>query len=137
MRSSSRTKPCGSQRKWRSWKTCGQVGHSSNQGVERNVFVTRSPFTNCPAPVPPSESGPSVCSRSQRPPRAWRQVRSNGCCPAAARRPHSTASFASSPATPPLKPCRAVRSEEHTSELQSRVDLVCRLLLEKKKRYLS
>src|SRR5699024_12340254 len=28
----------------------------------------------------------------------------------------------------------AVRSEEHTSELQSRFDLVCRLLLEKKKR---
>src|SRR6266513_5331883 len=28
---------------------------------------------------------------------------------------------------------RPVRSEEHTSELQSRFDLVCRLLLEKKK----
>src|SRR5207247_6170622 len=28
---------------------------------------------------------------------------------------------------------RFARSEEHTSELQSRVDLVCRLLLEKKK----
>src|SRR5438105_11394053 len=28
---------------------------------------------------------------------------------------------------------RSSRSEEHTSELQSRVDLVCRLLLEKKK----
>src|SRR5207247_6285503 len=28
----------------------------------------------------------------------------------------------------------SVRSEEHTSELQSRVDLVCRLLLEKKKK---
>src|SRR5438067_3246721 len=28
----------------------------------------------------------------------------------------------------------AVRSEEHTSELQSRFDLVCRLLLEKKKK---
>src|SRR5438105_9447199 len=27
-----------------------------------------------------------------------------------------------------------LRSEEHTSELQSRVDLVCRLLLEKKKK---
>src|SRR2546428_4180668 len=27
------------------------------------------------------------------------------------------------------------RSEEHTSELQSRSDLVCRLLLEKKKNY--
>src|SRR6266849_10406218 len=32
---------------------------------------------------------------------------------------------------PPAKANR--RSEEHTSELQSRVDLVCRLLLEKKK----
>src|SRR6266496_6689615 len=29
------------------------------------------------------------------------------------------------------------RSEEHTSELQSRRDLVCRLLLEKKKKYLT
>src|SRR3982750_1753006 len=29
--------------------------------------------------------------------------------------------------------CRPDRSEEHTSELQSRSDLVCRLLLEKKK----
>src|SRR2546422_4507617 len=28
-----------------------------------------------------------------------------------------------------------VRSEEHTSELQSRLHLVCRLLLEKKKKY--
>src|SRR5947207_9779171 len=29
---------------------------------------------------------------------------------------------------------RALRSEEHTSELQSHSDLVCRLLLEKKKK---
>src|SRR5437773_4736745 len=29
-----------------------------------------------------------------------------------------------------------VRSEEHTSELQSHHDLVCRLLLEKKKKYI-
>src|SRR2546421_8383850 len=29
---------------------------------------------------------------------------------------------------------RLIRSEEHTSELQSRSDLVCRLLLEKKKK---
>src|SRR5207249_8200214 len=34
---------------------------------------------------------------------------------------------------PPLAKSAAVRSEEHTSELQSRFDLVCRLLLEKKK----
>src|SRR5207247_9037839 len=32
-----------------------------------------------------------------------------------------------------LLPADGGRSEEHTSELQSRVDLVCRLLLEKKK----
>src|SRR5437868_7475008 len=30
--------------------------------------------------------------------------------------------------------CFCARSEEHTSELQSRFDLVCRLLLEKKNR---
>src|SRR5690625_5585714 len=33
----------------------------------------------------------------------------------------------------PSSPGRAARSEEHTSELQSRGHLVCRLLLEKKK----
>src|SRR5438067_3883364 len=41
---------------------------------------------------------------------------------------HSRASGA---ATNRSRSCR--RSEEHTSELQSRFDLVCRLLLEKKK----
>src|SRR5207248_10969008 len=46
-----------------------------------------------------------------------------------------------SPPPPPTAPAmrskprvvRATRSEEHTSELQSPYDLVCRLLLEKKK----
>src|SRR5690242_16972648 len=33
--------------------------------------------------------------------------------------------------------CRLKRSEEHTSELQSHVNLVCRLLLEKKKAHLT
>src|SRR2546429_3459788 len=32
-----------------------------------------------------------------------------------------------------LRNCQLPRSEEHTSELQSRLHLVCRLLLEKKK----
>src|SRR3712207_7984408 len=35
---------------------------------------------------------------------------------------------------PPGRPERLGRSEEHTSELQSRQYLVCRLLLEKKKK---
>src|SRR3712207_8351543 len=39
----------------------------------------------------------------------------------------------SAPAATPARPARASRSEEHTSELQSRQYLVCRLLLEKKK----
>src|SRR3712207_7911953 len=34
----------------------------------------------------------------------------------------------------PLRPTKIGRSEEHTSELQSRQYLVCRLLLEKKKK---
>src|SRR5690349_22078000 len=33
-----------------------------------------------------------------------------------------------------LRAAQLLRSEEHTSELQSRRDLVCRLLLEKKKK---
>src|SRR5687768_17821751 len=42
----------------------------------------------------------------------------------------SPISFTRATATAPR---RAARSEEHTSELQSRLHLVCRLLLEKKK----
>src|SRR6266536_4927052 len=48
------------------------------------------------------------------------------------RHPHSPAN-AWSPRHSPPSPSRG-RSEEHTSELQSRVDLVCLLLLEKKKK---
>src|SRR5437868_9135771 len=48
-----------------------------------------------------------------------------------ARSPRRAASPAS--AAHGLPPSRR-RSEEHTSELQSRFDLVCRLLLEKKKK---
>src|SRR5699024_11877154 len=38
------------------------------------------------------------------------------------------------PESPTQQEPGRIRSEEHTSELQSRFDLVCRLLLEKKKR---
>src|SRR5438105_11324169 len=43
------------------------------------------------------------------------------------------AAFDRAASRPPTR-ARCARSEEHTSELQSRVDIVCRLLLEKKKR---
>src|SRR5438046_5767873 len=38
------------------------------------------------------------------------------------------------PSAPPSWPTPRTRSEEHTSELQSLTNLVCRLLLEKKKK---
>src|SRR5207249_10446555 len=41
--------------------------------------------------------------------------------------------FAGGESGPVIVPGKPDRSEEHTSELQSRFDLVCRLLLEKKK----
>src|SRR3712207_7268716 len=49
--------------------------------------------------------------------------------------PHSTPVNQPGPAQLAPRPApRAARSEEHTSELQSRQYLVCRLLLEKKKK---
>src|SRR6478752_10874057 len=50
------------------------------------------------------------------------------CSPVKEPGPNPTAMPATSPRSP-----SAPRSEEHTSELQSRLHLVCRLLLEKKK----
>src|SRR5688572_31390671 len=44
-------------------------------------------------------------------------------------------SFGSAPAFSSVPIIAAFRSEEHTSELQSQSNLVCRLLLEKKKKY--
>src|SRR5207302_2570768 len=51
-----------------------------------------------------------------------------------ALRPVPISAFGSNPAGPAIgRTPRSARSEEHTSELQSRENLVCRLLLEKKK----
>src|SRR2546422_3036337 len=58
--------------------------------------------------------------------KSWRDVFKNGVCD------HSIKELCR------LYVSRSVqRSEEHTSELQSRLHLVCRLLLEKKKKYRS
>src|SRR5205809_4649254 len=65
--------------------------------------------------------------RSSRPP-AHRHARGTGGAP-------SSRPTARSPLRPwrEGEPAPTIRSEEHTSELQSRLHLVCRLLLEKKK----
>src|SRR5690349_22185318 len=54
------------------------------------------------------------------------QLEQVGCSEKRRREPFDSARATPSPSL------NAVRSEEHTSELQSRRDLVCRLLLEKK-----
>src|SRR2546422_9710157 len=51
------------------------------------------------------------------------------------RRPDSGSLSLCSPSSPAPSRSSGRRSEEHTSELQSRLHLVCRLLLEKKKTY--
>src|SRR3712207_7227740 len=51
----------------------------------------------------------------------------------ATRRMSTSSPRAARRRSPPRASSRASRSEEHTSELQSRQYLVCRLLLEKKK----
>src|SRR5438034_3750441 len=62
--------------------------------------------SSAPAPVVPAPGArPSLGCAGSRPPRARRTTG---------------------------RPVAAARSEEHTSELQSHSDLVCRLLLEKK-----
>src|SRR2546422_7930929 len=71
----------------------------------------------------------------RRPPRStlfpyttlFRSTRARACAPAPRRSPWSCRSTS-------LGGPRPRRSEEHTSELQSRLHLVCRLLLEKKKK---
>src|SRR5207237_10435694 len=54
--------------------------------------------------------------------------------PAARRRGPRPAAGSRARSRPGRATARAPRSEEHTSELQSHLNLVCRLLLEKKKR---
>src|SRR2546422_3352098 len=67
---------------------------------------------------PAGRSDP-VAGRGRRP-------HQSGCAPLARERDLG-------PAEASQEGGRAARSEEHTSELQSRLHLVCRLLLEKKK----
>src|SRR6266571_6396485 len=80
--------------------------------------------------VPTTARGRSAAIFSPQP--------SGAGCPSTQRRSHGIVSDTSTvmPAAWTSALC-AVRSEEHTSELQSHVNLVCRLLLEKKKIYMS
>src|SRR5690606_40672615 len=85
----------------------------------------RSPLTAVHAPVPVGRRRSLGSAAPVSPPvrAAVRHRRVLGAAPARTSRAHRAVGVAR----------RRRRSEEHTSELQSRENLVCRLLLEKKK----
>src|SRR2546421_1792196 len=91
-------------------------------------------------PYPPLSRPPR--RSADRPPPGRRVDRAPGPAPRAARDAHEAARRPRGGAVVPARRVhgpaldheRAARSEEHTSELQSRSDIVCRLLLEKKKK---
>src|SRR5947207_9890410 len=79
-----------------------------------------------------SRSRPSNVATSRLRP-ARRRLLKWRATSAAARRVVSAISASVAPRAQSRQTASASRSEEHTSELQSHSDLVCRLLLEKKK----
>src|SRR5437016_11170116 len=83
----------------------------------------------CSAPLPCLNRVHSTPSSYR--PKAWRARASRECRSVREAHRHSEAS-SQSPYHRPA-PAAQTRSEEHTSELQSLTNLVCRLLLEKKK----
>src|SRR2546429_2776283 len=88
--------------------------------IRRPPRSTLFPYTTLFRSTPPGTTSPASHSPARPPPP-----------PPATLRPSAT------PHPPPRTtslPRPARRSEEHTSELQSRLHLVCRLLLEKKKK---
>src|SRR5438094_3344836 len=92
-----------------SWKLSACV-------ITRHVVVARACSTAC-------------CSAGMNGP-----VTMTACSSGTSARSRSTAPCTASSTGYPSLPLPTVRSEEHTSELQSPYDLVCRLLLEKKKK---
>src|SRR2546422_3184869 len=92
-------------------------------------------------------SAPPACAQRSRggwvtPMNEWSGTRSRACCMIWDGRASIRSCSARSGPGPgrtafppgPVNGARSIRSEEHTSELQSRLHLVCRLLLEKKKK---
>src|SRR2546430_6049676 len=92
----------------------------SNFSSEEDVAITRAPaaFANCSAN---SDTPPVPRISTVSPGFTW---------------PHTTRPLqAVTPAQVSVAASTCVRSEEHTSELQSQSNLVCRLLLEKKNKH--
>src|SRR5687767_7302326 len=89
-------------------------GREDNRWCQRSSWCRTIPSTNAPRPTPRSSPGPRTLG------------------PTDAFTP-SGIPVSRTPTKPEARLRRLLRSEEHTSELQSLAYLVCRLLLEKKK----
>src|SRR5207302_7427140 len=105
------------------WSSTSRTAHTSLYLCNIFFFLTPPPPISTLFPYTTlfrsasSSIGLMVCISSTR---AWM--------------PSSSSSAFACSAKPTSKP-QPMRSEEHTSELQSRENLVCRLLLEKKKKH--
>src|SRR5690606_3573248 len=106
----------------------------------RHPLGTRPGVLHCPPippiigpPMPPIIPPPGAAPAGAAPPRA--AAAPGATVSAVTAGPSGEAPAPPPPAPPPPAPAPPppARSEEHTSELQSRENLVCRLLLEKKK----
>src|SRR5689334_24772710 len=95
--------------------------------IRRPPSSTLFPYTTLFRSAPPVVSGPApraVDTADERPARGSSVLWAVGMATTTAANNAAAAS-----------PTAALRSEEHTSELQSQFHLVCRLLLEKKKKH--
>src|SRR2546427_2449494 len=100
--------------------------------IRRHPISTLFPYTTLFRSCSHSVSAGVRASRPSplhRPSRLRRATRATRSAAPATPAPYAHSSDGSSVAATPLQP---PRSEEHTSELQSQSNLVCRLLLEKK-----
>src|SRR5574337_1773250 len=95
------------------------------EGADRSRQLNYDPANVAPS-APPTQPAaePATCRRGGRGPFSPTELRPRECC---AVGPAHTACGGT-------RALSARRSEEHTSELQSPLNLVCRLLLEKKKK---
>src|SRR5690606_41623940 len=95
--------------------------------------LLRRPLSSPPFPYTPLSRPRRATVRRDAARWLWSALRgASRAAPSTARRPRCRQSIPRAPAE--TRAGRRTRSEEHTSELQSRENLVCRLLLEKKKR---
>src|SRR5437773_6864066 len=98
-------------------------------------MAQRTHYHADPHSYPTRRSSDLECSRGSVAlgARSSSRSRSRGCSAPWVESSRRAARRDTAATTPPTGRYTLVRSEEHTSELQSHHDLVCRLLLEKKK----